>query len=159
MSQSSPHRRKFGCFRSLSCKMRILCLHQWATSGLIFEKAGHPHWYARPIARVGLHKVAGELEVNPSTNPPFPPSNLTTFPDVPNFVPGPYYSLYEGLSSHECKEPHGIITETIAEEGPFNNVVSLAKAPPSPSYTSSTANSRSVMIRRHSSTTSPATRP
>lgn len=47
--------------------------------------------------------------------------------DLPDFVKGPYYCWYEGLSSPQCQEAHDTITETIKEEGPFDGVIGFSQ--------------------------------
>lgn len=57
-----------------------------------------------------------------------PVSMLTTVMlDLPDFVKGPYYCWFEGLSSLQCQEAHDIITETIEEEGPFDGVIGFSQ--------------------------------
>ncbi|KAM7200795.1 Serine hydrolase (FSH1) domain containing protein [Rhypophila sp. PSN 637] len=93
--------------------MRFLCLHPWGTSGLIFEKQlatlcsmlGPAHEYVY---------INGGISCGPAR-------------DLPDFVPGPFYSWYEALSSPQCQESHDAISETIEEEGPFDGVIGFSQ--------------------------------
>ncbi|KAK4154960.1 serine hydrolase-domain-containing protein [Chaetomidium leptoderma] len=93
--------------------MRILCLHPWGTSGVIFEK------------QLGtLNDMLGPTHEYVSINGSIPCGPAR---DLPDFVKGPYYCWYEGLSSPQCQEAHDIITETIEEEGPFDGVIGFSQ--------------------------------
>ena len=47
--------------------------------------------------------------------------------EVPDFVEGPFYRWYEGLSSKNVKEAHDVIFEIIEEEGPFDGVLGFSQ--------------------------------
>lgn len=47
--------------------------------------------------------------------------------DLPDFVKGPFFCWYEGLSSPQCQEAHDLILETIEDEGPFDGVVGFSQ--------------------------------
>lgn len=46
---------------------------------------------------------------------------------LPDTVKGPFYCWYQGLSSEQCSEAHKVISETIAEDGPFEGVIAFSQ--------------------------------
>ncbi|KAH6636357.1 serine hydrolase-domain-containing protein [Chaetomium tenue] len=93
--------------------MKILCLHPWGTSGFIFEKQLQI-----------LSGILGPTHEYVYINGGVPSARAR---DLPDFVKGPYYCWYEGLSSPQCQEAHDTITETIKEEGPFDGVIGFSQ--------------------------------
>ncbi|KAK3300903.1 serine hydrolase-domain-containing protein [Chaetomium fimeti] len=93
--------------------MKILCLHPWGTSGFIFEKQLQT-----------LSGMLGPTHEYVYINGSIPSARAR---DLPEFVKGPYYCWYEGLSTPQCLEAHDIIAETIEEEGPFDGVIGFSQ--------------------------------
>ena len=50
---------------------------------------------------------------------------LTYLLDLPDWVKGPFYCWYQGLST--CTEAHQVILETIKDEGPFDGVLGFSQ--------------------------------
>ncbi|KAK4235797.1 serine hydrolase-domain-containing protein [Achaetomium macrosporum] len=93
--------------------MKILCIHQWGTSGVVFEKQ--------------LSSVTGLLSPTYEyvyINGPYTCARARGLPDTVN---GPFHCWYRGLSSEQCNEAHRVIGEAIAEDGPFEGVIAFSQ--------------------------------
>ncbi|GFF36969.1 hypothetical protein IFM58399_04731 [Aspergillus lentulus] len=93
--------------------MKILCLHPWGTSAVIFEKQisnicsliGETHNYVF---------VDGPVRCGPAKG-------------LPAIEKGPFYSWYEGLSCGEVKTASDLVWDIIDEEGPFDGVIGFSQ--------------------------------
>ncbi|OIW35581.1 hypothetical protein CONLIGDRAFT_690178 [Coniochaeta ligniaria NRRL 30616] len=93
--------------------MKILGIHPWGTSGPIFERQ-----------MAAITSMLGRNDEYVYINGPIECERAR---DLPDWVKGPFYCWYNGLSTPECKEAHKVVAATIADEGPFDGVIGFSQ--------------------------------